>query len=73
MKQMFITIHDRRADEDLSTNITLLQSWQSKDEIDKNGTTHYLIIYRLLENRLLEEEFTSESDRDDKLNTLSEL
>lgn len=68
---MFIDIHDSKSDEDLHVGITTLNKWYPNDFVDRQGNQHFQIVYRLLENRLIEEEFASASERDAKLDELS--
>lgn len=67
---MFIDVHDRKSDQDLKLNILHARTFESKDEVDRQGDTHYLIIYALFNNGYLEEEFDSPSEREEKLEIL---
>lgn len=70
---MFIAITDRTTKDVINLNVLSLKSYSSKDEVDRLGETHYLIIYSLFNNGFFEEEFLDSSSRDDKIAFLDNL
>lgn len=69
---MFINVYDRKSDQQLKLNFLHVRTFESKDEVDRQGNTHYLIVYALFNNGYLEEEFTSTSEREEKLAKLND-
>lgn len=67
---LFINIHDRVLDRDLTLNMTTVETYEAKDIEDLDGTIHICIIYRSNNGLIFEEEFNSDSDRQDKLDEL---
>lgn len=68
---MFIQIIDRTTNNILSTDVTQIKSYSVQNQKDKDGNVHYLIVYSLPNNAYVEEEFTSDTDRQTKLDELA--
>ena len=68
---MFITIHDRKEDRDLKTDITTVESFHSALVTDVDKSEHICIIYIMRNGIRIEEEFDSDSDRQIKLDELN--
>lgn len=63
---MFIMISDKISGKDLNVNTSRIITYTA-DELELS------IVYKLVNNILLEEEFTSLTDLTDKLNSLKEI
>lgn len=70
---MFFEVYDRNAEQLLQVNITDVRSYSSQDNKDRQGNTHYLIVYALKENRYIEEEFNDATSREAKLKQLAQF
>ena len=70
---MFFEVYDRNAEQTLQVNVTDVRSYTEQDQVDKQGNTHYLIVYALKENRYIEEEFTDTTERSSKLEKLAQF
>lgn len=68
---MFIQIIDRVTNNILSVDITTIKSYSIQNQKDKENNIHYLIVYSLPHNAYIEEEFTSDTERQTKLDELS--
>ena len=68
---MFITIHDRKEDRDLNTDITTVESFYSALVTDVDKSKHICIVYIMRNGIRIEEEFDSDSDRQIKLDELN--
>lgn len=69
----FLSVTNRKTSTELHVNINRIKSYQTTDRLDKENNTHYLLIYILDNNIILEEEFTSDTERQTKLSTLDGL
>lgn len=67
---MFILVNSRQDDREISLNIINVSLYESKDLIDPDGSIHKCIIYTLRNGLKIEEEFDSDSDRQNKLDEL---
>lgn len=67
---LFITIHDRFKDVDMGLNMVTVETYKAQDIIDPDKTVHICIIYKTNNGLIFEEEFDSDSARQNKLNEL---
>lgn len=68
---LFVQILDRKTNKVLNTNVSTIKTYSTQDYVDKEGNTHYLIVYSLITNIYLEEEFDDTDSRTTKLEELS--
>lgn len=68
---MFIQIIDRSTNNILNVNVTDIKTYSVQDSKDKDGNISYLIVYSLPHNIYVEEEFSSETERQTKLDELA--
>ena len=67
---MFIVIHSRLDDCDFTVDTTTIMTYESKDVIDPDDSVHKCIVYTLTNGVIIQEEFSSDSDRDSRLELL---
>ena len=68
---MFVLVNSRLDDREISLNMINVTLFESKDVKDPDGSIHKCIVYTLRNGLKIEEEFDSDSDRQDKLNELN--
>ena len=68
---MFITIHDRKEDKDLNIDITTVESYKKDLITDIDKSQHLCIIYIIRNGIRIEEEFSTENDRNEKFDELN--
>ena len=69
---MFLTIHDRKQDLDLQTNISSIKTYKSQDEQIKDKMS-YLVVYTLNHNIIIEEEFNNQAEQQQRIAQLNTI
>lgn len=69
---MFLTIHDRKQDLDLQTNISSIKTYKSQDEQIKDKIS-YLVVYTLNHNIIIEEEFNNQAEQQQRIAQLNTI
>lgn len=69
---LFITVHDREKDIDIQLNMATVESYEEATVVDMDESQHICIIYKISNGLRIIEEFSSASDRDDKMAELDE-
>lgn len=67
---LFMTIHDRKEDRDIDLEMTTLESYKEADIIDIDKLTHKCIVYIMRNGLRIEEEFSSDADRQARMDML---
>ena len=67
---LFITVYDKEADQDIYVNASTIESYIPKTITDIENNSHICILYVIFNGIRLIEEFDTEQDRQDKLDTL---
>jgi len=68
---LFMTIHDRKEDRDIDLEMTTLESYKEADIIDIDKLTHKCIVYIMRNGLRIEEEFSSDAERQERIDMLN--
>ena len=68
---LFMTIHDRQKDTDITLEMTSVESYKEAIITDIDKTTHICIIYIISNGLRIEEEFSSEKERQKRIEELN--